>query len=203
MPSWAHKEQGSPFARQAPAIVVAALAAGGVLRRSVHRSTWYGIRPARRSPFTRCSSLRRSAPPSGCCWRRLSSVRVGAGLPMSAVHTFIVAALFASYYYGHSPAATWDVFQDRMHMGYVVSVVIYCAITVVIGVPRGAREPSPTPGPIEGRWSATSDGCSCGPEASPALITATGGPSRSRPVRARPAQSGGPACGDIPRSRRG
>jgi DNA-binding LytR/AlgR family response regulator len=80
------------------------------------------------APFVRRFPLRRER------LARTMAVHVGASLPLAALHTFVVAALFASYYYGYSPAATWDVFQDRMHMGYLISVVIYCSITAAIGV---------------------------------------------------------------------
>ena len=151
MASWVHEEQGSPLARQAPAIVAAALGAAAVLAalsaqeyltrhstsapisfrtglfaQAIGAAVWLLLAASFVGPFVRRFPLR----PDRLV--RTAAVHVGAGLPMAAVHTFIVAALFASYYYGYSPAATWDVFQDRMHMGYVVSVVVYCAITVAI-----------------------------------------------------------------------
>jgi hypothetical protein len=43
-------------------------------------------------------------------------------------HIAIVAMLFASYYYGWSPAAMYDIARDRMHTVYAWSVLVYVAI---------------------------------------------------------------------------
>jgi DNA-binding LytR/AlgR family response regulator len=44
------------------------------------------------------------------------------------VHIAIVAMLFASHYYGWSPAAMYDVARDRMHTVYAWGVLAYAAI---------------------------------------------------------------------------
>lgn len=66
----------------------------------------------------------------------VAALHTGAALLVAALHTLVVAALFASYYYGYSPAATWDVFRDRVHTGYGMSVLIYLLIVGVMSVRR-------------------------------------------------------------------
>jgi DNA-binding LytR/AlgR family response regulator len=73
-------------------------------------------------------------------WRErlgvVAALHTGAALLVAALHTFVVAVLFASYYYGYSPAAIWDVFRDRMHTGYGMSILIYLLIVGVMSVRR-------------------------------------------------------------------
>lgn len=77
------------------------------------------------------------------------AIHTGAGLLIAALHTFIVAALFASWYYGYSPLATRDVFRDRMFTGYAISVLLYFALVAVISARahRRAAPAEPAPGP--------------------------------------------------------
>jgi DNA-binding LytR/AlgR family response regulator len=72
------------------------------------------------------------------------------GVLVAVLHTLVVATVFASYYYGYSPGAMWDVFQNRMHMGYLISVFIYLTIAVTVSMRNHAAvaqdDPHETPG---------------------------------------------------------
>ena len=91
---------------------------------------WLAFTPTVIAPLARRYSLRRER------LGVVAALHIGTALLVAALHTFVVAALFASYYYGYSPAATWDVFRDRMHTGYGMSVVIYLLIVGVMSVRR-------------------------------------------------------------------
>jgi hypothetical protein len=57
---------------------------------------------------------------------RLGFVRhIVTGCLVAALHTLLVATLFASYYYPGSVLAIGDVFRDRMHTTFTWSVAVY------------------------------------------------------------------------------
>jgi hypothetical protein len=50
------------------------------------------------------------------------------GALLTVVHTLVVAALLANYYYGWSPLAIRDIFRDRMYTAYAWNVFTYLLI---------------------------------------------------------------------------
>jgi len=56
------------------------------------------------------------------------AVHLVAALVVSFLHIVGVAMLFASYYYGWSPLAMYDVARDRLHTVYAWDVLVYAAI---------------------------------------------------------------------------
>jgi hypothetical protein len=60
--------------------------------------------------------------------RRNLAIQIVGALAVPMIHVAIVSMLFASYYYGWSPAAMYDVGRDRMHTVYAWGVVVYVAI---------------------------------------------------------------------------
>lgn len=78
------------------------------------------------------------------------------GAALTVAHTFVVAVLFASRFYGWSPLAYRDVFLDRMYTSYSWGVFIYFLIVGVIVLRRltpppatASVEPSAQPEPAE------------------------------------------------------
>ena len=61
---------------------------------------------------------------------------------VSVLHLSIVSLLFASYYYGWSPAATYDIMRDRMHSVYAWSLLAYVAIVGAVHLRARTHSPS-------------------------------------------------------------
>ncbi len=62
-------------------------------------------------------------------------------LTISVAQTSIVSILFASYYYGFSRVAIWDVFSDRMHKNYFAGVLVYLLVATVISFMKSGQAP--------------------------------------------------------------
>jgi two-component system, LytTR family, response regulator len=112
-----------------------AQAIGGVL--------WFVLVPIVVAPLARRFPLRRDG------FGLAAAIQTGLALLVAALHTFAVAVLFASYYYGYAPRAIRDVFLDRMHSWYGMSVLIYLLIVGMMSLrtaPSARSEPDPKAG---------------------------------------------------------